>query len=406
MISYVAAGWRTRDNYLEEEYANMKTRKIALSLATILLVFASLACSALQSPDMGLAVDETATAEAPAETATATIPPLLQDVEISAGLLTQEEALVSLYEAVGQGVVSVQVATNVGGGQGSGFVFDELGHIVTNYHVVEDAEYIEIGFTSGFKAVGTIVGIDTDSDLAVIHVDAPADELVPLVFGDSNELRVGQMVVAIGNPFGLTGSMSTGIVSSLGRSLDSLNEAPDSGGLFFVAGDLIQTDAAINPGNSGGPLLNLRGEVVGVNRAIRTFNFNEDGSPLNSGIGFAISSNIVKRVVPALIENGVYEYPYLGISSPPEITLLQAEQLGLDRTTGALVTRVVDGGPADEAGLLEGDLLISVDGRPILTFDSMIGYLFANTSPGDTVTFEVLRNGEVITIDLVLGARP
>ena len=375
----------------------MNNRRYAIWFAVSLLVIASLACTALQSPDVGLLAEETAAATTPA---------LLQDVEISTGLLNQEQALVSLYETLGRGVVSIQVATSIGGGQGSGFVFDDQGHIVTNYHVVEGAEYIEVGFTSGFKAVGEIVGIDTDSDLAVIHIDAPANELVPLVFGDSDELRVGQLVVAIGNPFGLTGSMSTGIVSSLGRSLDSLNEAPDTGGLFFAAGDLIQTDAAINPGNSGGPLLNLQGEVVGVNRAIRTFNFNEDGSSLNSGIGFAISSNIVKRVVPALIENGVYEYPYLGISSPPEITLLQAEQLGLDRTTGALVSRVVEGGPAATAGLLEGDLLISVDGREILTFDGMIGYLFANTGPGDTITYEVLRNGEVITIDLVLGARP
>lgn len=380
----------------------MKHRKTALSLAISVLVLASLACSVLQSPDNGLV--QTPVAELP--TATPTEASVLQDVEISSQLLSQEDALISLYEAVGQGVVSIQVATNVGGGQGSGFVFDDQGHIVTNYHVVEDAEYIEVSFTSGFKAVGEVVGVDTDSDLAVVRVSAPEEELVPLVFGDSDALKIGQMVVAIGNPFGLTGSMSIGIVSSLGRSLDSLNEAPDTGGLFFAAGDLIQTDAAINPGNSGGPLLNLHGEVIGVNRAIRTFNFNDEGDSLNSGIGFAVSSNIVKRVVPALIADGAYDYPYLGVSSRSALTLLEAEQLGLDRTTGALITRIAEGGPADQAGLLEGDLLISIDGRDILTFDGMIGYLFANTGPGDTVSFEVLRNGEVITIDLVLGARP
>jgi S1-C subfamily serine protease len=327
-----------------------------------------------------------------------------QTIQVSNDLISQQEALVSLYEAVSPGVVSINVATDAGGGQASGWVFDNSGNIVTNYHVVQGATYIEVSFTSGFKAVGEVVGEDTDSDLAVIHVDAPADELHPLTIGDSSALQVGQYVVAIGNPFGLNGSMSTGIVSSLGRSMESMNESEN--GTFFSAGDLIQTDAAINPGNSGGPLLNLAGEVVGVNRAIRSFASTEGGDALNSGIGFAVSSNIVARVVPSLIAEGSYDYPYLGISSVNALSLAEAQQLGLDRTDGALIDSVANGGPADDAGVQPGDFVTAIDGVTIKNFDELISYLFTHKSPGETVTLSVLREGAEMQIDLVLGARP
>jgi 2-alkenal reductase len=319
-------------------------------------------------------------------------------------MLTEQEALVRIYERVSPGVVAILVTTNSGFGSGSGFVIDQQGHIVTNLHVVEAATDVQVNFPSGIKVRGKVIGTDRDSDLAVVKVNVAAEDLVPLPLGDSDQLRVGQIVIAIGNPFGLNGTMTTGIVSSLGRTLDSLNVSPTGG--VFTAGDIIQTDAAINPGNSGGPLLNLNGEVVGVNRAIRTESSSDAGNPVNSGIGFAVSVNIVKRVVPSLIADGEYNYPYLGIASQPEITLEVMEQLGLERAYGALVTSVVPGGPADQAGVLAGDLILYIDDVQVKTFGDMISYLFTDKSPGETVVLHILRNGQEIDIDLVLGDRP
>lgn len=328
-------------------------------------------------------------------------------------LISQQDALVKIYENVSPGVVAIVI---YGGesdlyplGSGSGFVIDKEGHIVTNFHVVHQAEEIQVTFPSGIKVRGQVIGTDTDSDLAVIKVDVAPEDLHPLPLGDSDELQVGQIVVAIGNPFGLNGTMTTGIVSGLGRTLDSLNQAPDDGQSFtqyFTAGDIIQTDAAINPGNSGGPLLNLDGEVIGVNRAIRTYNTNADLEPVNSGIGFAVSVNIVKRVTPGLIANGKFDYPYLGISSWPEIPLTEVERLGLDRAVGALITRVVSDGPSDNAGLQVDDVILQINDVAIKTFGDMIAYLFTDTSPGNVVELLVWREGEIITVSLELGARP
>jgi 2-alkenal reductase len=264
---------------------------------------------------------------------------------------------------------------------------------------------------------GEVIGTDTDSDLAVVKVDAPADELHPLPLGDSSTIKVGQTVVAIGSPFRFNGTMTTGIISSLGRTLSSLNEAP--GGSFFTAGDIIQTDAAINPGNSGGPLLNLNGEVVGVNRAIETYNINSQEDPLNSGIGFAIAINTVKRVAPSLISEGSYAYPYLGISSLNEISLLQQEALDLPQATGVYVTNVTPNSPADRAGIRGGttptdffnlfsggDLIIAIDGRTTQTFSELLSYLMQEKSPEDTITFTILRNNQELEVDLILGKRP
>ena len=327
----------------------------------------------------------------------------------SVDLVAQNDALVGLYEEVSPGVVSILnvVKVNdriVGGGSGSGFVIDKDGHIVTNYHVVEGATEIQVAFTSGIKVRGELIGTDTDSDLAVIKVDVEPEDLTPIALGDSDQVRVGQVVIAIGNPFGLNGTMTTGIVSSIGRTLESLNFS--SSGLAFTAGDIIQTDAAINPGNSGGPLLNLNGEVIGVNRAIRTFNTNENFEPVNSGIGFAVSINIVKKVVPSLISEGSYAYPYLGISSYPDIPLEEAERIGLEKTIGAMVTSVVPDGPADQAGLQEDDVILQIDGKKVIDFSEMLSYLFIHTSPGDVVELEVFRGGEIITLDLTIGERP
>jgi len=374
----------------------------------MVLTLAALACQVPGLTPPGPASPPTVQ---PAPMTIAPLPPVNED---AAG---QQEALVSLYERVMPGVVALQVVGDQGGSLGSGFVFDAQGHIVTNYHVVEGAHQVEVDFTSGYKTYGTVIGTDLDSDLAVVKVDAPASELFPLPLGDSNTLKVGQTVVAIGNPFGLSGTMTTGIISALGRTLDSQREAP--GGNFFTAGDIIQTDAAINPGNSGGPLFNLNGEVIGVNRAIRTTAMTSMGEPVNSGIGFAISINIVKRVVPVLIETGKYDYPYLGISSVDELSLAQIEALGLKSYTGAYVTGVAANGPAEKAGIRAGeqttsqqglpaggDLIVAIDGQPVLRFDDLLKYLINNKSPGDTVVLTVLRSEEKVDIPVVLDKRP
>jgi 2-alkenal reductase len=296
-------------------------------------------------------------------------------------------------------------------------VYDKEGHIVTNYHVVEGATDLEVDFTSGLKVRGEVVGKDTDSDIAVVKIDAPADVLFPLEMGDSGQLKVGQSVVAIGNPFGLTGTMTTGIVSARGRTLESLRTTPEGG--TFSAGGLIQTDAAINPGNSGGPLLDLKGRVVGINRAIRTTTANEQGEPANSGVGFAVPVNIVKRVVPVLIEKGNYDYPYLGISTREEISLMEQEALGLSQSSGAYVLEVVSGGPADQGGLKGGnrqtdipglpgggDLITTIDDRPVRVFGDLLTYLMENKSPGDTIRLIVLRDNQPKEVTITLGKRP
>ena len=332
-------------------------------------------------------------------------------------IVSLEETLTNLYEQVSPGVVSIRILTGTGDGLGSGFVIDKEGHILTNFHVIEGNTDLEVNFPSGLKIRGKVIGTDLDSDLAIIKVDAPEDHLFPLTLGDSEQVKVGQSVAAIGNPFGLRGTMTLGIISAVGRTLDSMRTAP--GGRYFEAGDLIQTDTAINPGNSGGPLLNLKGEVIGINRAIRTESFSSGGEPLNSGIGFAISINIAKRVAPSLIAEGKYEYPYLGIGGTNEISLLEQEALGLPRATGVYITEVTPGSPADRAGLrsgsrpseitgmnADGDLIIAVDGQEIFNFGDMLKYLLNNKSPGDPVVFTVIREGQEMEVNLILGSRP
>ncbi len=331
--------------------------------------------------------------------------------------LSEQDTLIQLYKKINPGVVSVRVSTQDGGGLGSGFVLDKQGHVVTNYHVVEGVQDLEVGFASGFKAHGEVISQDLDSDLAIIAVDAPAEELVPLPLGDSDKVQVGQTVIAIGNPFGLEGTMTIGIISGLGRTLSSFHDTGEGG--TFSAGDIIQTDAAINPGNSGGPLLNLDGEVIGINEAIRTTNYSTSGEPVNSGIGFAISVNVMKRVTPDLIASGKYAYPYLGITSIDELTLKMSEALGLSRPTGVYITGVTAGGPADKAGiragsnptddpnlLSGGDLIVAIDQVPVRTYNDLISYLVENKSPGDKVTLTVLRDGDQLQLEAVLDKRP
>ena len=374
----------------------MKRNLLAISI----LMISMLACQLT-----GLTPLSQPTAEPQVQTS----PPILTNPD---NTILEDGSLSSLYELVLPGVVSVGTDT----GLGSGFVFDNEGHVITNQHVVEGASTVEVAFSSGFKAHGTVIGSDGDADIAVIQVDAPAEQIHPLAIGDSSSLRVGQSVVAIGNPFGLNGTMTLGIISGLGRTQPA-HESP--GGGFFSTADVIQTDAAINPGNSGGPLFNLNGEVVGINQSIRTTNVDATtGNAVNSGVGFSVSINLVKRVVPGLIRDGKYEYPYLGLSSS-ELDLGDIEALGLTTYTGAYVTSVVPDGPADQAGIRAGetttsvtslnaggDLITALDGQPIASFDELLSYLVTNKSPGDTVVLTVLRDGQPVDITVTLGTRP
>ena len=331
---------------------------------------------------------------------------------------TEAHAYSSLYEAVNQGVTSITVyADDAVIGQGSGFLFDNEGHILTNYHVIEGANQFEVAFANGARERADLVGTDLDSDIAVLKINAHLDDVTPLPLGDSDKVKVGEYVAAIGNPYGLSGTMTVGIVSARGRLLDSLRSAPSGG--FFTAPDLIQTDASINPGNSGGPLLNLNGEVIGINRAIRTDD-GGNGSISNTGIGFAIPIDIVKRVVPYLIRDGKYDYPYLGIVSRETLTLIDKETLGLDnKSTGAYVIDVAPDGPADKAGIrgantddiyedlpIGGDLIIAMNEEPVRDFSDLLAYLVTNTSPGDTVDITVVRENEELVLPVVLDKRP
>ncbi len=333
-------------------------------------------------------------------------------------LISSDGVLISLYESVNPGVASIIVYSDgLVVGQGSGFLFDDQGHILTNYHVVENAAQIEVVFPSGFSAKGELIGTDLDSDIAVVEVIIPDASLKPLILGSSSDVKVGQYVVAIGNPYGLSGTMTVGIVSARGRLLESLRAAPSGG--FFTAPDLIQTDAAINPGNSGGPLLNMNGEVIGINRAIRT-NEEGNGALSNSGIGFAVPIDIVKRVVPYLIRDGRYDYPYLGIVSRENLTLIEKEAIGFSsEEVGAYVIDVPINGPASDAGLRGGtaetvfsdlpsggDLITAVDGERIRSFSDLLAYLVTNKSPGDEIEITVLREGQELVLMAILEKRP
>ena len=404
----------------------MKNQKLRLWLVVIVTLLATTACTIPSITLFGLGnkaqettiPDEAATEALPPGTTTGetTSAPETVSVVIPDEVL-QQDALVDIYTRLSPGVVSIQVYNSTGSGLGSGFVVDKEGHIVTNYHVVDGADVIEVQFQDGLKVYGKVVGEDLDSDIAVIHVDVDPAELTPLTLGDSDQIRVGQTVVAIGNPYGLSGTMTVGIVSARGRTLDSIRQTAE--GNSFSAGDLIQTDATINPGNSGGPLLNLNGEVIGINRAIQTSGTSLTGSTSNTGIGFAVSSNIVSLVLPSLINGETYNYPYLGLSAYPSLSLTEAEVLGLSSATGAYVVEVVPGGPADRAGLragnqptqqqglyADGDLIVGVDGQEVLQFSDMLSYMMLNKHPGDEMVITVLRSGEKIDLTVTLGERP
>jgi 2-alkenal reductase len=323
--------------------------------------------------------------------------------------LNLESNLIWLYEEVNPSVVEILVQPFSDAprrnalGSGSGFVYDDLGHIVTNLHVIEGAPHLEIYFTNGERRRATIIGTDIDSDLAVIKVDSLPAGVKPVPLGDSSQIQVGQLVVAIGSPFGESGSMSLGIISGLGRSMLS-QRVLESGGRYSLP-QVIQTDAPINPGNSGGPLLNLLGEVIGVNSAIRTT------TGFNSGVGFAIPVNAVHRIAPALIANGFYVYPFMGVSVLP-LTLSEEEEFG---TQGTCVSSIGASSPAAQAGLIagnnpnscgRGDVIMAIDDTPIRNADDLISHLVFETEVGQTIQLSILRNGQTITVPLTLRERP
>jgi 2-alkenal reductase len=315
-----------------------------------------------------------------------------------------EETLTRLYQEVNPSVVYIVVSSS---SSGSGFVYGEQGYIVTNHHVATAGRNYEVVFASGERMEATLVGADADSDLAVLKVDALPDGVTPLPLADAASIQAGQFAIAIGNPFGEQGSMSLGIISGLGRSLRSQRETAAMASTYSLP-QVIQTDAPINPGNSGGPLLNLDGEVIGVNAAIAST------TGANSGVGFSIPVAAVKHVVPSLIEDGEHVYPYMGASFDSEISLDEQALYGVSQTLGAYVITVTPGSPADNAGIIAanprtgegGDLVIDIDGQPINDFSDLNSYLVFHTQVGQTIEITVLRNGERVVLSLTLGARP
>ena len=325
----------------------------------------------------------------------------------------EESVLVDLYKRINPSVVNIitfaeQDSLVFQSGQGSGFVIDVEGHIVTNSHVIHGADEVEVSFSDSTVMRATIVGEDLHSDLAVIEVKELPEGVKPLEFGKMEDLAVGQTVVAIGNPFGLGGTLTKGIISALGRTIPALTA--------FSIPQSIQTDAPINPGNSGGPLINLKGEVIGVNAQIET----DGGSRVNSGIGFAIPVSIMTKVIPELIQKGETDWSWLGVSGRSlDPTLIDAMNLNINK--GAYISRIVNDGPSERAGLkgandtktingrqveIGGDVIIGIDGTEVNSFEDLLIYTALNTKPGQQVTLTVIRDNQEREIKVTVQKRP
>ena len=358
-------------------------------------------------------------------------PSAIAKLDADAIVAAQEQVMIKIYQNLLPSVVHIRVSSRLDTesispslprlplpqdprdffqqGEGSGFIWDDDGHIVTNNHVIQGAERVTVTFADRVEIEAKVIGTDPDSDLAVIELEEPKEGSRPAPLGDSDSLQVGQMAVAIGNPFGQQFTMTSGIVSALGRTITSSNSV-------FSIPEVIQTDAPINPGNSGGPLLDRAGRVIGVNTQIIS------RSGVSSGVGFSVPINIAKRVIPALIEDGHYDYSWLGITGStlrPEI----AAHMDLPRNTGgALIIQVSGDSPARKAGLQGsdetftidgaefpsgGDVIVSIDGTTITQMGDLIAYLVSSTQPGDNVVMEIIRGGEGrINLDVTLGKRP
>ena len=382
----------------------MPGRNLRVILLVILLLsLASLACG-LTLPRATFSTP-TARVEVVPVIPTASPPQIIS-------ITDQEKVLVELYSRYNPSVVNITVYLSQDRSlgmyaQGSGFVYDDQGHIITNAHVVNGVDVVEITFADGLIRQANLVGMDLFSDLAVVKTDLPAG-ITPIPMGSMDKLAVGQTVVAIGNPFGFEGTLTSGIISALGRTIPSQTQ--------YSIPEAIQTDAAINPGNSGGPLLNLSGEVVGVVDQIET----TGASAGNVGVGFAIPVSIVQRVVPALISQGSYDWPWLGVVGYTIYPAL-VKAMNLPVEQGAYVSAVTADSPAMSAGLIGakdtvtqdgftvevgGDVITAIDGHPVKTFDDLLVYLSLHTSPGQEVTLTILRDGKYKDVKLVLGSRP
>jgi serine protease Do len=425
----------------------MKKRTLSLSLLLVFATLAVTACGGLNlstlaqsANQIGNQIGNQTNSQSPALPAATQVPPVVSGA--SGDLLAAYQGtLENIYSAVSPSVVNIQVVQKVAAGDittdsqqlpgfpffsnpqgqqpqdqfqaalGSGFVWDQQGHIVTNNHVVSGADQIQVTFSNGTIAPAKLVGADPDSDLAVIKVDVAADQLRPVTMADSTAIKVGQLAVAIGNPFGLEGSMSTGIISAVGRSLPADETSLQS----YTIPDVIQTDASINPGNSGGVLVDAQGQVLGVTSAI------ESPVRANAGVGFAIPSSIVKNVVPALIDNGKYVHTWLGISGTTLIPdLATAMNLNAGQR-GALVAEVMPNSPAEKAGLkgsnkqitvngqtttVGGDVITAIDNQKVVEMDDLIAYLARDTKVDQKVTLTILRDGKEQNLDVTLAARP
>lgn len=409
-----------------------KSKNLLFISALVVLVLAMSACAPLTAvanlPLVGSSSNDTAPAVTSPQTSSQSNSSPAVDVNPVA-VSALEGTLGDIYRQVGPSVVNIQVTSsglatstpfdqngnqlpNVQSALGSGFIWDTQGHIVTNNHVVEGATKIEVVFADGTTYSAELVGADKDSDLAVVKINADASLLKPVQVADSTAVQVGDLAIAIGNPYGLGGTMTVGIISALGRSLQTDNTSLTGS---YTIPDIIQTDAAINPGNSGGVLLDSAGQVIGVTAAI------ESPVQANVGIGFVIPSAIVKNVVPELISNGTYEHSYLGISGGTLIPDL-ADAMNLDHNQrGILIATVTDGGPASDAGLkgsdqvftldgydvnIGGDVITAIDGTSTPTFDDLVSYLASSTKPGQTVTLDILRDGKAQQVKVTLAARP
>ena len=393
----------------------MKKRNVVLSVLIVLVLIVSASASLHTSPS-----------NVAAQTGKATATPTSSVTQTASGSLLTDGTVIEqvqsiyrgIYDTVNPSVVNIQVLGTYNYGfyvgavssQGSGFVWDTQGHIVTNNHVVENAYNITVTFSDGTTTTAEVVGTDVQSDLAVIKVDPTGLTLHPVSLGNSQTVKVGDLVIAIGNPYGLAGSMTQGIVSALSRSLTVDSSNPFSSSTYTIP-DIIQTDAAVNPGNSGGVLVNTSGEVIGVTSAIQST------TNANAGIAFAIPSHIVERIVPVLIKDGRYQHPSLGLSGIT-LTANYATEMGLDANThGVLITRITPGGAADQAGLKEttqqytrynrgviifGDVITAIDGKPVRTYEDLVSYIFNKTEVGQKVKLTILRDGKEMSVTATL----
>jgi S1-C subfamily serine protease len=348
--------------------------------------------------------------------------------QISDNLLEQNKSnelkIQDLFSQTSKSVVQITIIdplSNAQQGLGSGILYDQDGHIITNYHVVafnEGNNNYLVTFSNGNSYQAKLVGHDPYSDLAVLKLSDPIDiVLSPIPLGNSSSLRVGDTVAAIGNPFGLSGSLTVGVVSGLGRllpSVDGSNSPFSPFAMNFNIPDIIQTDAAINPGNSGGPLLNLKGEVIGITSAIYS------NTGVNAGIGFAVPSNTVKKVVQSIISSGKYLHPYLGVVGI-DITPQLAKIFGLNESKGFLITDITPGSPAAKSGKLQkgtitsnqrgeiidsdGDIIVAIDDKEVRKIDDILTYLEREKEVGDTVTLKILKNNQLEDVEIVLGPR-